>query len=454
MAATGFDSIAWANAGADAAPSLTTAVPGPRSLAAFEKTQRHQYGSYFQLVNLCPVAFSEGHGVTLIDEDGNRYLDMSCGHVTASLGHGHPLIAEAIYRQALRLTNTRDFPSDVRVQLMERLALITPGDLNVFQFFCAGTEATEAAMRVARQATGKHEFLSFSGEYHGRTMAAIASSVGNRAGGPRPTGYITVPSGFCYRCEFRMTYPSCDIYCLDFAQAAARINGTGGLAGIITEVITNGSGARVYPDGYHQKLRDIADRNGALLIYDEVATSGGRTGKWFAADHYGTVPDALIMGKTIGNGFPITILAIREQYKDVLQETQPSTTHGGQPMACAATLAVLDIIEGERLIEHTATVGEFALARLREIASQHAIIGEARGKGLLLCLEVVRDKASRTPDPKALQAIYRRCLEKGVVTSGGGNVLRISPPMVASKETVARALAIIEEAIEEVEAGR
>ncbi|MCY3882458.1 MAG: aminotransferase class III-fold pyridoxal phosphate-dependent enzyme, partial [Chloroflexi bacterium] len=175
------NSIEWANAPAADAPLIDGDLPGPRSRELFEKTQQYQYGSYFQMVNILPVAFTHGEGVTLTDADGNRYIDFTQGHMVAALGHAHPRITEAVASQAGRLLNVRDFPTDVRVQLMERLAAITPGDLNVFQFFNTGTEATEAALRVARAATGNHEFLAFTGDYHGRTTSAIATGMGNPA---------------------------------------------------------------------------------------------------------------------------------------------------------------------------------------------------------------------------------------------------------------------------------
>ncbi len=443
-------SVEWANAPAQNAPSISGPLPGPRSAELFEKTQKYQYGSYFQVVNALPVAFTYGEGVTLVDADGNRFLDFSQGHMVAALGHGHPRVTEAIATQASRLLNVRDFPTDVRVALMERLAAITPGDLNVFQFFNTGTEATEAALRVARAVTGNHEFLSFTGDYHGRTTGAIATGMGNAATGPKPSGFLTVPAAFCYRCEYKMTYPSCEMHCMDFAERLMLANSHGKLAGIIVEPITNGSGARVYPDEFLPRLREIADRNNMLLIFDEFATFG-RTGSWFATEHYDVMPDAVIIGKMLGNGMPISVLCVREGLKDALQQTQPSTTNGGQPGACAAALAVLDTIENENLLEHIRVTGAACLERLERIRDAHPTVGDARGKGLLLALDFVTDKESRTPNLKAGQLFYKNCLERGLVVSGGGNVTRVCPPIVASTETAMKAYEIVEDAIAAME---
>ncbi|HJP40774.1 MAG TPA: aspartate aminotransferase family protein [Dehalococcoidia bacterium] len=443
-------SVPWAHALAEGAPSISGPLPGPRSQELFEKTQKYQYGSYFQMVNALPIALTRGEGVVLIDADGNRYLDFTQGHMVAGLGHGHPRVANAIANQAGRLMNVRDFPTDKRVALMEKLATITPGDLNVFQFFNAGTEATEAALRVARAATGKIEFVSIAGDYHGRTTGAIATSFGNPATGPRPSGFITLPGAFCYRCEYKMTYPDCVMHCVDFLERAMLTNSHGQLAGIIAEPITNGSGGRIYPDEFLPKLREIADRHGMLLILDEFA-SFARTGRWFAGDHWGVTPDVAIIGKLLGNGFPISVLCVREDLKDALQQTQPSSTHGGQPTACAAALEVVNTIEDDGLLQHATDVGDACLERMQEIADAHPTVGQARGKGLLLAIDFVKDKESREPDFQAGQLFYKKALERGLVTSGGGNVVRVCPPIVISRATALRGFDIADEAITAVE---
>jgi len=444
------NSVTWANAAAVDAPSLSGDIPGPRSQALFEKTQRHQYGSYFQLVNMLPVAFVEGEGVTLVDADGNRYLDFTQGHMVAGLGHAHPRVTAAIAAQAGRLLNVRDFPTDARVALMEKLAGITPDKLDVFQFFNSGTEATEAGLRLARAVTGGHEFVSIYGDYHGRTTGAIATSFGNPASGPRPSGFITLPGAFCYRCEFGKTHPDCAMHCVEFLERAMLTNSHGKLAGIIVEPVTNGSGARVYPDEFLPRLRALTDAHDMLLILDEFATFA-RTGTWFACEHYGVIPDALIFGKLLGNGMPISVLAVREQFKEALQQTQPSSTHGGQPGSCAAALAVLETIEADGLLEHAATVGAACLARMLEICDAHPSVGDARGKGMLMALEFVKDGETREPNVEAGQLFYKECLQRGLVVSGGGHAVRVCPPITISEATALRGFDIVEEAIGAVE---
>ena len=229
-------------------------------------------------------------------------------------------------------------------------------------------------------------------------------------------------------------------------------NSHGKLAGIIVEPITNGSGARIYPDEYLPILRDIADRHDMLLVFDEFATFG-RTGTWFAAEHYDVVPDVVIFGKMLGNGIPISAIAVREGLKDTLQQTQPSSTHGGQPVACAAALAVINTIEDEGLLVHATAVGEACLRRMEQIRQKYDCVGDVRAKGLLMAFDFVKDKESREPDMAAGQAFYRNCLERGLVTSGGGHVVRFCPPIVIDEATAMRALDIAEDAIAEIDHG-
>jgi 4-aminobutyrate aminotransferase-like enzyme len=445
-------SVDWANSFAPSVPDIRGELPGPQSRDIFERIKRYQYGSFFNLINLLPVSFAEGQGVTLTDVDGNRYLDFTHGHMCAGLGHGHPAITEAVAKQAGRLMNVRDFPSPERAELVERLAAITPGDLNVFQFFGSGSETAEAAMRVARAATGGHEFLSIWNDYHGRTPgAASAGTNGSPAIGPRMNGYHAVPGAFCYRCDFKLTYPSCGMHCADFAERAVLNNSSGALAGIILEPVTNASGARVYPDGYLRRIRAIADRNKMLLILDEHATFG-RTGSWFAADHDGVVADAVMFGKWLGNGFPVTVLAIREGLRDVLQQTQPSSTFGGQPLACAVALAVLNVLESEDLIDYAGVLGATCLARMREIEAAHPSVGQARGRGLLLAFDFVESKETRKPSPLAANTFYVNALRRGVVVSGGASSnVRVNPMVVMSEQTALRGLDLLEDAITEME---
>jgi 4-aminobutyrate aminotransferase/4-aminobutyrate aminotransferase/(S)-3-amino-2-methylpropionate transaminase len=446
-------SIEWASAFAGNAPQLQGRTPGPRSLALRERCLRGEFGSY-PWVDQMPVAFETGQGVTLTDADDNLFIDLTHGHMGAALGHANPEIIEAVHRQFSRLSHVRNQPCEIRAQLQETLARITPGNLNLITFYSSGTEAAEGAMRVARAVTGGHEFVSFYGDYHGRTTGAIGTSVGSRMTGPRPSGFFSVPNGYCHRCEFAMEPSTCGIHCLDFAERAIRMNSHGALAGIVAEPITNASGARVFPDGYLRKLRDIADRTGALLIFDEHATGLGRTGRMWGGDHEGVIPDVIYFAKHLGNGYPVTAVAIREEYRDILaserQGERQGSTYGGQPLACAAALASVQILLRDNLTEHARVTGEKCLTYMKEVAERHAIVGIAQGRGLQLGYEFV-DPKTRAPSYEIGHAVYQAAMERGIATSPVGPALRVSPMMVTSAEVALKALRILEEAIADVE---
>lgn len=444
-------SVEWASSFAKNSPKIRAPFPGPRSVALRARCLAHEFGSY-PWVDQVPVAFERGQGVTLSDVDDNVYIDLTHGHLGAALGHANPEIAEAIYRQVLTMSHVRNQPSEIRALLQEALAEITPGDLNLMAFYSSGTEATEGAMRVARAITGGHEFISFYGDYHGRTTGAIGTSIGSRMTGPRLSGFISVPNADCHRCEFKMEPSTCGLYCVEFAEHAIRMNSHGALAGIIAEPITNASGARVFPDGYLRGLRELADRTGALLIFDEHATGLGRTGRMWAGDHEDVVPDVIFFGKYLGNGYPVTVVATREKYRDILARERQGSTHGGQPLACAAALASVQILLRDNLAEHARLTGETCLSYMKAVEERHPIVGVARGRGLQLAYEFV-NPVTDSPSTKIADAVYEATMRRGIVTSPVGPTIRVSPMMVTSEEVALKALKIMEEAIDEIESG-
>lgn len=442
-------SVAWASAFGQTAPDVRGPIPGPKSSALYQRCAAHEFGR-FTWVEQAPIAFASGEGVVLEDVDGNRFIDLTHGHMGAALGHANPEIAAAVETQIRKLSHLRNQPTEVRAELMERLAAITPGDLNLFAFYSSGTEAAEGAMRVARAVTGGHEFLSFYGDYHGRTTGAIGTSIGSRMTGPRPSGFISVPNGWCHRCDFGLEPSTCGLHCLDFAERAIRMNSHGALAGIIAEPVTNASGARVFPPGYLRGLRELADRAGALLIFDEHATGLGRTGTMWAGDAEGVVPDVIFFGKFLGNGYPITVVAAREAYRKTLSLERQSSTHGGQPVACAAALAVLEIVQRDGLAAHAGEAGAACLAYLQGLAQRSAIVGAAQGRGYQLALEFVDPRTGQPSEPIA-DRVYVACMERGVCPSPVGSTIRVSPMMVASQAVALKALGLVADAVADVE---
>ena len=412
---------------------------------------RHSGNSVTRMVKLHPVAYESGSGVTLTDVDGNTYLDFSSGIVITNLGHAHPRVAEAIGRAAARLDNVHDFATPLKVHALEALASVTPPGIDHFTFFSSGTEAIEGAMRVARAITGRSGFVSFHNDFHGRTAGSASVTASRSSNGQREPGAYLVPSGHCYRCSFGLQHPSCALRCAEFVGESVDQNLAGQLAGAVMELVTNANGATVYQPGYVARTADIVRARGGVLIADEVATGFGRTGAWFASDDEGVVPDVMALGKGMGNGFPVTAIGVRAEHAAALEASFPSTSYGGNPMACAAVLAVIETMRSENLVEHAREVGEFALGYMHKIADRHSIVGEARGRGTLLSMELVKDQATKEPFVEAGNFVYQAAFRRGLAWATAGHILRITPPIVISKELMAKGLDIVEAAIGEAE---
>jgi 4-aminobutyrate aminotransferase-like enzyme len=443
-------SVAWASAFAEQAPRVEGPIPGPRSNKLYQRCKAREFGG-FPWIDLAPVAFERGLGVTMEDVDGNNYIDLTHGHMGAGLGHANPEIADAVDRQMRKLTHLRNQPTMIRAELMERMAQITPGDLNLFAFYSSGTEATEGAMRVARAVTGGHEFFSIYGDYHGRTSAALGTSIGTRMTGPRPSGMFSIPGAFRAIGDADASSEAYVAQCLEFAEQAIAMNSHGALAGIVMEPITNASGARVYPPGYLKGMRELADRKGALLIFDEHATGLGRTGTMWAGDPDGVVPDVMFFGKFLGNGYPITVVAASERFRDIIALERQSSTHGGQPVACAAALVTIDIVLRDDLAGHAARAGAACIEFMQGVVERHPIVARANGRGYQLAFEFV-DPVTGRPSQEICDHVYVAAVARGVLPSPVGAAMRVSPMMVASEQVAIKGLRLVEEAIAHVEA--
>lgn len=441
----------WAKANAKDLPKMITPAPGPKSKELHLRAEKYMKG-YSSQVQLFPVVFESGHGCTLTDVDGNTYIDFSSGIYVTNLGHCHPKVVEYIQKWVGKLMNCHDYTTEVKALFLEKLASTMPGTLNGIQMYCAGTEAVEAAMRAARAATKKHEFFSFYGDFHGKTMSAVSlTEVANYTTGPRAVGHHLAPSGHCYHCYFDKKYPECNIYCVDALEKQIKMEGTDNVAGIVLEPIQGWNGSIVFPDGYIQKIRKLCDKLGILMIVDEVLTGCARTGKMYCFEHYDIIPDVVTLGKGLGNGFPCTAFVIKEEYTDVLEKISASTSYGGNPMAAAAGLASLEVIEEEDLVTKSAKLGDFILKQLTKMKENHKIIGEVRGKGCLLGMELVKDQNTKEPFIEAGNKVYQKAFSKGLAWIPAKQNLRMSPPLIMEEELAAKALEIIDESITEVE---
>jgi 4-aminobutyrate aminotransferase-like enzyme len=443
----------WAKVDLNAVPRIIVPPPGPASQALHARAASYMKG-YSSQVRLFPVAFEKGHGVTLTDVDGNTYLDFSSGIYVTGLGHCHPKVTEALQKAAGELMNAHDFTTPIKMRLLEKLAEISMGSggnkLNGMQFYDSGTTAVEAGLRVMRAATGKFEFISFHRDFHGKTMGAVGLARLDASQGLRAPGFFLVPRGYCYRCEFRQTYPACNLMCVDYIRTVLKEETSGRVAGIVLEPVQGWAGSVVPPDGWIQKIRDLCDEFGILMMADEVLTCMARTGKMFAMQNWNTVPDVMTLGKGFGNGFPVTAMLVADKYKGSIEKISASTSYGGNPMACAAALASIEVIEEENLCQRSAHLGEILLRRMKEMEPRYPIIGEVRGIGCLLGIELVKDKSTKEPFEKAGQMVYQKAFAKGLAWIPAGHILRMSPPMIMEDEVALKGLSIIEEAIDEV----
>ncbi len=441
----------WADIDPTQYPKLVCPPPGPQSQAWHARASHHMKG-YSSQVRLFPVAFASGHGVTLTDVDGNTYLDFSSGIYVTSLGHCHPRVSEAVARAARTLMNCHDFTTPIKTRLLEKMAAIAPGDLGGIQLYDSGTAAVEAGLRICRAANHPNlEFISFYRDFHGKTLGAVSLARMDPTQGLRAPGFFLAPRPFCYRCAFKLTHPACGLYCLQYLDTIIKEETAGRVAAIVLEPIQGWAGSTVPPDGYMQALRRFCDERSILLFADEVLTCMARTGKMFCVEHWDVVPDVMTLGKGLGNGFPITAMLVSDRFKDQVEKISASTSYGGNPMACAAALASLEVIEEEDLVRRSAELGDLLMQRMQAMKERHPLIGDVRGKGCLLGIELVKDRDTREPAEEEGRAVYQRSFAKGVAWVPAGNVLRLSPPLIMQPEVATRAMDIIEESIAEVE---
>ena len=435
-------------------PNIITAeLPGPKSQALHARCTKHFKGLSEQ-VKLFPVDFESGKGCSLIDADGNKYIDFSSGIYVTTLGHCHPKVSEAIAKYASTLMNAHDFTSEIKTRLCEKLAEILPGDLKGFQFYDCGTAAVEAGQRICRAATKKHELVSCFHDFHGKTYGAV--SLGHIRstvyGATRAPGSHMLPRPDTYRPHWTKADGTIDTdaYIRFYEEYLDR--GTAGqTAAFCLEPIQGWGGSVMPPDDFFPKLRQLCNRHKILLMVDEVLTSMARTGRWLCMEHWDVVPDVVTLGKGFGNGFPVTCVAVREPYMEAFESISASSSYGGNPMACAAALASIEVIEEEGLLEHARELEGLFRARMDKWKEKFAIVGDTRVKGCLMGVELVKDRKTKEPFNEAGKRVYQRAFRKGLAWIPAGHILRMSPAAVMPNEVAHKAMDIIEESIGEVQ---
>jgi len=444
----------WWRQGVDFArvPNMITESPGPESCRMHGRAAQTIRGLSGQ-VKLHPVCFREGFGVTMQDVDGNTYLDFSSGIYVTTLGHCHPKVSEAIAKAARTLMNCHDFTTPQKAALLDKMLEILPEGINGIQLYDSGTTAVEAALRAARVFTGKHEFLSCYMDFHGKSGHAVSLAKMNRANGAsRTEGFYMVPRPDPYRATFRTPDGTIDTdaYINFYEEFVSNVT-TGQVAAFVIEPIQGWAGSIIPPDDFFPKLRQFCDRHSMLLIADEVLTCMGRTGKWLALEHWDTVADISTLGKGFGNGFPVTAMVAREEIKPAFDKISASTSYGGNPMACAAALASIEVIQDEGLLENAQKLEKFFLKRMAQMQAEHPIIGDVRAKGCLIGIELVQDRTTKEPFDEAGKRVYQKAFQKGLAWIPAGHILRLSPPIIMDEEVAAKGMDIVDEAIFETE---
>jgi 4-aminobutyrate aminotransferase len=433
-------------------PDIKVTPPGPKARAIVARDG----ASIATTTKTSPIVARRASGSVVEDVDGNLLIDFASGISVLNVGHAHPKVVQAIRDQAGEFTHFAgtDFYYEVQVKLAERLAKITPGKHAKKVFFTnSGAESNEAAIKVAKAHTRKQMFIAFLKSFHGRTQGALsltASKAKHRAGFfPSMPGVVHVPYAYCYRCPYKLTYPSCDLYCADIIEDAymSTIAPPSDVAGIVLEPVQGEGGYVVPPAGWLDRIAKIAKKNDILLIDDEVQTGFGRTGKMWGIEHSkGVVPDILTMAKSMGGGMPIGAAVFRAEM-DFASSGMHSNTFGGNPVAAAASLAAIDAIESEGLVARSAKVGERLAKRLDEMKDRYDFIGDRRGLGLMQATEFVKPGTGSPPRPdgKIRDAITEDAYKRGLILLPcGESTLRYIPALNIPLDVLDAGLDVLE----------
>jgi 4-aminobutyrate aminotransferase/(S)-3-amino-2-methylpropionate transaminase len=444
-------------------PHLRVEPPGPESRRLAEVLARYESPNVTYLADDFPIFWAEARGANVRDVDGNVFVDLTAAFAVAAAGHGHPAIVAAVVEQAERLLHGMGdvHPPAVKVELLRRLAEVTPSDLNRTILASSGAEAVEAALKTMVLATGKPRVLAFRGSYHGMTLGSLA--VSGRDDFREPFAGQLAPIAIF--ADFPRASGSSD----DVGVAAAALleverlleaadrSGAPAVGGILVEPIQGRGGDVVPPDGWLTGLRRICDERRLLLIADEVYTGFGRTGRWFACEHWKVIPDLLVVGKALTGGLPFAACIGRDSVMSAWPlstgEALHTSTFLGHPLGCAAALASIEVLRREGLIDRAASEGSYALGRLKSALDENPIVAEVRGLGMMMGIELVRDRGTREPAPELVGRVVVDALRRGILVLGGGvhaNVLSLSPPLSIERAQLDYGLDLIVELLTEL----
>jgi 4-aminobutyrate aminotransferase len=441
------------------APDIKTPLPGPKAAAIIARDEKSVSPSYTRGY---PLVMAGGQGSVVEDVDGNRFLDCAAGIAVNATGHSHPEVVKAIVDQAQRFLHMSgtDFYYEPQVQLAERMNAIAPmgGDKRSF-FGNSGTEAVEASLKLAKWYTKRHNVIAFMGSFHGRTMGSLSltsSKITQRKGfGPLVPGVFHSHYANCYRCPVKLSPGSCAAECVDRItdEILVYLVSPDEVAAIVVEPIQGEGGYVVPPAKFHERLREITSRHGMVLVADEVQSGMGRTGKMFAIEHFGVEPDVVATAKGIASGMPLGVCTARAEVMSWPPGAHAST-FGGNPVSCAAAVATIDLLRRE-LCKNSEVVGAHLLEGARALMEKHPLIGDVRGKGLMVGIELVKDRTTKDRAVEERDEVVDAAFYKGLLVLGAGkNTIRLSPPLVITKSEADTALRILDESFTEVEKKR
>ncbi|MBA7694529.1 5-aminovalerate aminotransferase DavT [subsurface metagenome] len=416
-----------------------------------------EYVSTSMLDGVVPVVFNRAEGAVVVGEDGRQYIDCFAGIAVTNAGHSNPEVIQAVKTQLDNYVHCCSYVyyNKPMADLAEKLAQITPGRLKKSFFANSGAEAIEGAIRMAKTYTGKREFIALQGSFHGRTYAT-ASLTGNAArkkrAGPYMPGVSFAPAPYCYRCAFKLNPETCGMRCAEYLEDIIKFDTYSDVAAFVVEPVMGEGGLISPPLPYFKKVKEILDHYNILLFVDEVQSGCARTGKMFAIEHYGVEPDIMALAKGIANGFPLSAFIAPDAIADTFQPGEHLTTFGGNPVSCAASLATINFLEREKIADQVMEKERLVKERLNSVKEKYSVIGDVRGRGLMIGVELVKDNA-KTPAVDEAKAVRQSCLEKGLLIGVGGvwaNVLRIQPPLVITDDQLDEAAAIIEKSLGEL----
>ena len=436
-------------------PEIRTPLPGPKAKAIIERDSKYVSPSYTRDY---PFVIARGEGAIVEDVDGNRFLDCAAGIAVNSTGVSHPEVVKAITEQAQKFIHMSgtDFYYEPQVRLAEELASIAPIDGDVRTFFAnSGTEATEAAIKLARYYTKRPGLIAFLGSFHGRSMGSLSltasKAIQRRGFGPFMPGVYHAPFADCYRCPVGAKPESCAAECLSFIedQILVHLISPDEVAAIVVEPIQGEGGYVVPPKQFLQRLRELTRQNGMMLVLDEVQSGMGRTGRMFAAEHFDLMSDIVTVAKGIASGLPLGVACARAEVMSWPPGTHAST-FGGNPVSCAAANATIKLLK-EQLVANAAAIGNHLMTGLRELQNKHTLIGDVRGKGLMIGIELVKDRQTKQRAIEERNALVQAAFRRGLLVLGAGkNALRLAPPLVLNKTQADTVLQILDEALTDV----